>query len=106
MVIDVAAVQVAQSTLKPRTESTVITEPDLAGLPPPVQRYLTYSGVPGKPRIETVRLSYEGKFRTGAGKPWLLISATQVYTTNPPGFLWKARFKFAGLPFMVGTDTY
>jgi hypothetical protein len=106
MIIDVAEVQEVQTTLKPSTASVVITEADLAGLPAPVQRYLTYTGVLGKPRIETVRLRYIGKFRTGAGKPWLPISATQVYTTNPPGFLWKARFKFAGLPFMVGTDTY
>lgn len=96
----------AHTTFKPSTASSVVTEADLAGVPDPVRRYLTYTGVLGKPRIETVRLKYEGKFRTGAGKPWLRISATQVYTTNPPGFLWKAHFTFAGLSFMVGTDTY
>jgi hypothetical protein len=95
-----------QTMLKMSTASSVITEADLAGLPAPVQRYLTYTGVLGKPRIDTVHLKYKGKFRTGTGKPWLPISATQVYTTNPPGFLWKARFKFAGLPLMVGMDTY
>jgi hypothetical protein len=106
MVVHAETILEAQSPFKSSPPSSVITEADLAGLPNPVQRYLTYTGVLGKPRIETVRLKYEGKFRTGAGKPWLPISATQVYTTNPPGFLWKARFKFGGLPFMVGTDTY
>jgi hypothetical protein len=34
------------------------------------------------------------------------MQAEQVYTTNPPGFQWKARFKMMGLPLMYGVDTY
>lgn len=84
----------------------VITEADLDGLPAPVKRYLIYTGVIGTPPIETVRLKYRGSFRTGAGKPWMPIEATQFYRINPPGFLWKARFRLAGLPFMYATDVY
>lgn len=83
-----------------------ITEEDLIGLPAPVQRYMQYSGVLGKSWIETVRLKYSGKFRLGIDKPWMSLDATQFYTVNPPGFLWKARFKIAGVPFMTATDTY
>jgi hypothetical protein len=41
----------------------------LAGLPAPVQRYLTYTGVIGKPWIETVRVAYKGRFRMAADRP-------------------------------------
>jgi hypothetical protein len=99
------AISPSQS-LKERADSLVVTEADLAGLPAPVQRYLRFTGVIGQPWIDTVRLTYSGKFRTGADKPWMPLSATQVYTTTTPGFWWKARFSIAGLPFMFGNDIY
>jgi hypothetical protein len=78
----------------------------LKHLPPVVQRYLTYSGVIGKPWINTVTLQYTGRFRTAPDKPWMPLNVTQYYTTNPPGFLWKAQFKLAGLPLVNGSDIY
>jgi hypothetical protein len=84
----------------------LITSEMLEGLPAPVQRYLTYSGVLGKPRIKTVRILFSGRFRRGMDQPWMPMTADQVYTTNPPGFVWKARFKVAGLPLMHARDTY
>ena len=86
--------------------SLVVTEADLVHLPTTVQRYLRYSGIVGKPHIKTVRLKYTGKFRMAKDKSWMAISVEQFYTTNPPGFLWKALFKFAGIPFMFGSDVY
>ncbi|MCC6616103.1 MAG: hypothetical protein IT320_21715 [Anaerolineae bacterium] len=88
------------------TQTRLVTDDMLARLPAPVQRYLHYAGVVGKPWIETVRLTYEGRFRTAPDKPWMPITATQFYTTTPPRFLWKARFKMAGLPLMNASDTF
>lgn len=85
---------------------SIIRDHHLAGSPAPVRRYLTHAGVIGKHWIDTVRVKYAGKFRTGSEKRWMTISVHQVYTTNPPGFLWRARFKIAGLPLMFGSDTY
>lgn len=34
------------------------------------------------------------------------ISANQVYTTNPPGFWWRASFRIAGLPLIFGSDVH
>jgi hypothetical protein len=87
-------------------QTEIITQDDLAGLPAPVRRYLTYTGVIGKPWIHTARVRYTGKFRMAADKPWMPIDVDQVYTTNPPGFWWRAQFKFAGLPLMSGSDIY
>jgi hypothetical protein len=84
----------------------IVTADMLKNLPEPAQRYLNYAGIVGKPWIDTVRLKYEGIFRLGADKPWLPIKAEQVYTTNPPGFHWKARFKMFGLWIVKGDDTY
>ncbi len=83
-----------------------VTADMLENLPEPVRRYLTFSGVVGKPWIDTVRLKYGGKFRLGENRPWMPMVAEQFYTTNPPGFHWKARFKMAGLPLLRGSDTY
>jgi Family of unknown function (DUF6544) len=78
----------------------------LRDLPAPVQRYMRYTGVVGKPWVDTVRIKYAGRFRMAADKPWMPIRAEQFYTTNPPAFHWKARFKMAGLWLMTGDDTY
>lgn len=84
----------------------VVTPDLLDNLPEPAQRYLRYTGVVGRPWIDTVRLKYTGIFRLGADRPWMPIKAEQVYTTNPPAFHWKARFKMFGLWLVSGSDTY
>lgn len=62
----------------------IITADRLDHLPKPVRRYLTHAGIIGKPWIETARLRYTGKFRTGADNPWMGITADQFYRTDPP----------------------
>src|SRR5579859_6566216 len=84
----------------------VVSVEMLQHLPAPVRRYLIYSGIVGKPWINTVHLRYSGKFRMAADKPWMPISAEQYYTTNPAGFVWKAWLKMYGLPLLRGQDTY
>ncbi len=84
----------------------LVTADMLKNLPEPARRYMAYTGVVGKPWIDTVRLKYAGRFRLAADKPWLPIEATQVYTTNPPAFRWQARLKMFGLWIMHGDDTY
>jgi hypothetical protein len=84
----------------------IVTADMLKNLPEPAQRYLNYAGIVGRPWIDTVHIKYEGIFRLGADKPWMPIKAEQFYTTNPPGFHWKARFKMFGLWIVKGDDTY
>lgn len=68
-------------------EAAVIAEADLAGLPEPVRRWLRWAGVVGTEMPKTVRLTQEGRFRMGEGRPWVPFTATEVFTTDPPGFL-------------------
>jgi hypothetical protein len=87
-------------------DKLVITSDMLNELPTPVQRYMTYTGVVGTPWIDTVRLKQVGKFRQGPDRPWMPVTAEELYTTNPPSLIWNARFKVAGLPLLRAKDRY
>ncbi len=41
----------------------IVSEEDLKPLPEPVQNYLRYVGVVGKPKVNTVRMVFEGEMR-------------------------------------------
>jgi hypothetical protein len=86
--------------------SRLVTADMLVGLPDPVQRYLAYTGVVGQPWIDTVRLRQTGRFRLGPDRPWMPMTAEQTYTTDPPAFVWNARFRVAGLPLLRARDEY
>lgn len=89
-----------------RANERVITEDMLDPLPEPVQRYMRWTGVVGKPWIRTAHVRQEGVFRLGADKPWMPMRAEQEFTIEPPGFVWRARFKMFGLPLFSANDSY
>lgn len=91
---------------QPPAAATLVTEEMLAPLPAPMQRYLHYSGVVGKPMIHTVRLKQAGRFRTGVDQPWMDFTAEQYYTVDKPGFVWATVMRVRGLPLMIGRDRY
>jgi hypothetical protein len=84
----------------------LITPDMLQHLPEPARRYMAYTGVVGKPWITTVRLKQVGRFRRGLDQPWMSTSAEQIFSINPPAFVWRASFKVAGLPLMHAQDMY
>jgi hypothetical protein len=84
----------------------IVTADLLENLPIPVQRFMAHTGVIGTPWIYTVRAKWSGVFRLGRDRPWMPMIADQYYTTDHPSFLWKARFKMAGLPLLRARDTY
>jgi hypothetical protein len=87
------------------TAPSDLSERDLQIVPEPVRRWLRYSQVVERERPTTVRLRQKGQFqmdRTG----WLPYEAEQYFTTDPPGFLWKASFRMLPLVSVVGRDQY
>lgn len=74
---DVAA---ATADLRPQP---VITEADLAALPPAVQRYLRMSGAIGHPRVATFRVRLHGRIRGGPDSPWMSFRSEQVNVVGP-----------------------
>jgi len=88
------------------SEERIVTAEMLQHLPEPIQRYMAFSGVLGKPWIRTARVQQSGMFRRGADQPWMRIAADQHFTTTPPAFVWNAQFKIAGVPFVRVRDSY
>lgn len=87
-------------------KQVIVTGEMLQKLPDPVKRYLTYSGVVGKPMVQTVRLKQVGKIRKDATQPWINFVAKEYFSVSPPGFVWIAYMKVFGLPLMRVRDYY
>ena len=83
-----------------------VTKDMLANLPVPVQRYMSFTGVLGKPWINSVVLKQVGTFRQGLDRPWMPMIAKQIYTISPSSFVWDARFKFMNMPLLRARDEY
>jgi hypothetical protein len=85
----------------------------LAGLPPPVARYLRRVLTDGAPIPHSARIAQQGAFRIDLGSErWFRFTATQTVTIAPPGFVWDARLRLApGIDIRVrdgyraGTDS-
>jgi hypothetical protein len=84
----------------------VVTEEMLGNLPPPVQTYMAYSGVVGKAIPRTIRLKQTGRIRQDAKSAWMTLEAEEYYSTNPPGFIWKAFLPGRRFPLTLGRDAY
>jgi len=89
-----------------QTETAVVTQGMLAHLPEPVQRYMVHTGVVGKPMVNTVRLRQQGKFRMGPEQPWFNVTAEEYYSVSPPALIWVVTVKKAGIPLILGRDSY
>jgi hypothetical protein len=99
---ELAALLAASGAPTPR----IVTDDDLAGLPDPVQRWLHWAQVVGKPIPATVRLTQEGRFLQAEGRAWMPFTAEEYFTTDPPGFVWKATMRMAPGLSIVGRDAY
>lgn len=87
-------------------ESQSITSERLTGLPMPVQKWLTKSGVIGTNEVRTARLHQVGNMHTSPIGYHLPVKAEQYIRVDHPGFVWKADLEsFFFLP-IVGRDKY
>lgn len=84
----------------------IIKPEDLEGLPFPVQKWLENSQVIGKEKVTAVRLKQEGMLKTSPEKAWMPFKAEQYFSTDKPGFVWKAKIKAAPFFHIAGRDKY
>jgi hypothetical protein len=77
----------------------LVTEADLAHLPPIVQKYLRFAGVIGKPQVWNYRLRFGGEMRNGPNAAWMPITADQQSFVDPPTRLFLVEGAMSGLPF-------
>lgn len=69
--------------LSPLAAARTLTEADVAGLPPPVQRYLRVTGAIGAPRVRNFRVRFAGRIRSGPDARWMPFTAQQFSTVEP-----------------------
>lgn len=82
----------------PSRPAPVITDADLAPLPPPVQRYLRFAGVVDQPRLHAFRVRMSGRIRGAADAPWMPFTAEQHSFFDPPRRYFFMQATRAGLP--------
>jgi hypothetical protein len=87
-------------------EAGLISEAMLDDLPEPVQRYLRYAEVIGKPLVRRVHLRQSGRILLASGTPWIPLKAEQWYSVRPPGFIWSATVHVGPIPIVRARDMY
>lgn len=86
-----------------RRSNDQFLQKEVTTLPTPVRQYFEHVLREGQPYIRTVHLRQSGKFRLGDSDPkWRSFTASQHFTTQPPGFVWVAKIDiFPLLPACV-----
>ena len=87
-------------------DSVSVTETMLAGLPAPARRFLAHARVADHPIPRIVRLEQTGRIRSSPETDWMTFEAEQVYSTDPPAFVWRAWLPGRAMPLVIGRDTY
>jgi hypothetical protein len=85
----------------PPSRAAIVTDADIAALPPLVQAYLRRTGAVGKPRVHNVRLEFDAHMRDKASDPWMKATAVQYEFFSPPARLFFMEASRAGVPFSV-----
>jgi len=74
-----------------------VTEAEVAGLPPVVQRYLRFMGVVGRPRVRSLRARIDGRFRLRPRLGWMPAEAWQYNTNRDIARVFVMRVRLAGV---------
>jgi hypothetical protein len=86
---------------RPVPPSPVVTEADLASLPPLMQTYLRRVGAVGRPRVRSMRVLFNARMRSSATSPWMQSTATQYEFFAPPARLFYMNAALFGVPFDI-----
>lgn len=89
---------VAEGLAHRPADAAQVSAADIASLPAPVQRYLRFAGVVGKPRVWTYRLHYQGGLRSAPGKAFMQGTTDQQSFVKPPARHFLVRMSMAGIP--------
>jgi hypothetical protein len=90
---------------QPPAAAPVVDDAALAELPPPVQRYLRFMGVVGRPRDWSLRARFVARFRRGPGE-WLACEALQYDTRLRVSRLFYMQLNLYGVLPVTVRDTY
>jgi hypothetical protein len=79
----------------------IVTDADLAPLPPLMQTYLRRVGAVGRPRPHNMRVVFNAPMRSSATSAWMQSKATQYEFFDPPARQFFMRANRAGVPLDV-----
>ena len=88
-----------QKRLKPITGSQILSPEDIRHLPELVQKYLRYVGAIGKPKIQNVRIVFDGSMKRNLKSNWMPIASRQYNFMDEPSRFFYIRAKMFGIPF-------
>lgn len=87
--------------------SAILSDSDLAELPPPVRKWLMNSGAVGKPVTQTVYLEQDLEMQMKQGdEKWNKARADQYFTTDPPAFNWSVKMEMNPIIPVTGRDKF
>ena len=86
---------------RPARAVTLVTEAEVATLPPLYQRYLRRVGAVGRPHVHNMRVEFVAQMRSGATAAWMPATATQYEFFDPPARLFYMNAARAGIPIDV-----
>lgn len=89
-----------------KNQGEIVSREDISELPKNVQKWLEYSGIIGKEKIVSVHIKQIAQMRMQKNKSWMPVKAEQYFTTDEPGFIWKANIKVAPLFHISARDKY
>jgi hypothetical protein len=84
---------------RPARPTPVVTDADIASLPPLMQAYLRRVGAVGRPRVRNMRVLFNAQMRSSATSPWMQSTATQYEFFDPPARLFYMNATRSGVPF-------
>jgi hypothetical protein len=79
----------------------LVTEADLASLPPSIQIYLRRAGVLNRPRVRNFRALFSAEMRSAPDAPWMQARAEQYEFFAPTSRFFFMRASRGGVPFVV-----
>jgi len=89
------------SGLARMVDTPIVTDADLAPLPPPVRRYLQLTGSVGQPRVLNYQLRFRGRIRSAPDSAWMPFDVEQQSFADRPTRLFHMRARMYGAPVDV-----
>ncbi len=77
-------------------QTDVVTEADVRSLPLPLQKYLRYCGVIGKPKVNNMKVVFDGQMRD-KGKGWFKFNSVQYNFFDAPTRLFFMKATMFGI---------
>lgn len=94
----------AEVAAVPRAPQPILTDADIAGLPPPVRRYIALTGSLGRPVVTQIALQFDATMYEAPGAAGMAGPVTQTNRFDTPERLFLMTSRMKGLPVSVLHD--